>query len=90
VLHLSREPKGYPVRRGFTVLSLASLEYWIARSSQAMTAVNADATARSHHRLDAGQRGDEVAEFGAADFEIAILVERRAGRRQQHHGISQP
>jgi hypothetical protein len=22
---------GYPVRRGFTVLSLASLEYWIIR-----------------------------------------------------------
>src|ERR1700733_4912168 len=43
----------------------------------------------SHHRLDAGQRGDEVAERRAADFEIAVLVERRAGRRQQHHGIAE-
>ena len=30
---------------------------------------------KSHHRLDARQRGDEVAEPGAADLEIAVLVE---------------
>src|SRR5216683_1461742 len=29
---------GYPVRRGLSVPSLASLEYWVARSSRAMTA----------------------------------------------------
>jgi hypothetical protein len=28
---------GDPVRRGFSVQSLASLEYWVARSSRAMT-----------------------------------------------------
>src|SRR5690348_13223492 len=28
-----------------------------------------------HHRLHAGQRVDEIAEPGAADFEIAVLVE---------------
>src|SRR4051812_40172929 len=43
-----------------------------------------------HHRLDARQRGDQVAEFGAADLEVAVLIERGAGRRQQHHGINQP
>ena len=45
---------------------------------------------RSHHRLHARQRRDQVAELGAADFEIAVLVERGAGRRQQHHGIGEP
>src|SRR5712664_3737783 len=30
---------GYPVRRGFSIPSQSSLEYWIARSSRAMTAV---------------------------------------------------
>src|ERR1700730_3503428 len=29
---------GDPVRRGFTAQALTSLEYWIARSSRAMTA----------------------------------------------------
>ena len=43
----------------------------------------------SHHRLDARQRGDQIAELGAADFEIAVLVERGAGRRQQHDGIGE-
>jgi hypothetical protein len=28
---------GYPVRRGLSIPSLTSLEYWIARSSRAMT-----------------------------------------------------
>jgi hypothetical protein len=28
---------GHPVRRGFSAQSLASLEYWVARSSRAMT-----------------------------------------------------
>src|SRR5436190_23027352 len=37
-----REPSypahaGYPVRRGFSIPSRASLEYWVARSSRAMT-----------------------------------------------------
>jgi hypothetical protein len=32
---------GYPVRRGFSDQSPESLEYWIARSSQAMTAESA-------------------------------------------------
>src|ERR1700712_5094839 len=33
------------------------------------------------------QRHHQIAETVAADFEIAVLVERRAGRRQQHHRI---
>jgi hypothetical protein len=33
---------GYPVRRGLSDQSLASLEYWIARSSRAMTEFDAD------------------------------------------------
>jgi len=37
--------------------------------------------------LHARQRGDQVAEAVAADFEIAVLVERRAGWRQQHHRL---
>ena len=41
----------------------------------------------SHHRLHAGQRVDEVTEGGAADFEVAVLVEGGAGRRQQHDRI---
>ena len=45
--------------------------------------------APSHRRLHAFQRGDEVAEAGAADFEIAVLVERGAGRRQQHDGVGE-
>jgi hypothetical protein len=37
---LGRHPRegGDPVRGGLSALSLASLEYWVARSSRAMTA----------------------------------------------------
>jgi len=35
--------KRVPVRRGFSVLSSASLEYWVARSSRAMTAGHSSA-----------------------------------------------
>ena len=38
--------------------------------------------------LDAGQRGDERAEGVAAHLEIAELVERGAGGRQQHDGLA--
>src|ERR1700757_2427289 len=31
---------GYPVRRGLSVLSLTPVQYWIARSSRAMTVGN--------------------------------------------------
>ena len=41
----------------------------------------------SHHRLHPGQRRHQIAKPGAANFKIAVLVERGAGRRQQHHGI---
>jgi len=41
----------------------------------------------SHHRFDARQRRDQFPEPSAADLEIAVLVERRAGRRQQHHRV---
>jgi hypothetical protein len=34
----SRE-SGYPVRRGFSALSLTALEYWVVRSSRTMTVV---------------------------------------------------
>src|SRR5437868_6220451 len=43
--------------------------------------------ATSHHRLDARQRGDKFAKPSASDFEVAVLVERRAGRREQHYRI---
>src|SRR5438874_13370145 len=43
--------------------------------------------ATSHHRLHARQRGDKFAKPSASDFEITVLVERRAGRRQQHYRI---
>jgi hypothetical protein len=37
--------KGYPVRRGLSVQSLTPLEYWVARSSRAMTS---ESVARSY------------------------------------------
>ena len=39
---------GYPVRCGFSIPSLASLEYWVARSSRVMTVVG---VARSRARI---------------------------------------
>src|SRR4051812_1775187 len=48
------------------------------------------ASLRLHHRLHTRYCHDEIAEPGAANFEIAVLVERGAGRRQQHHGIGEP
>src|SRR2546421_30994 len=38
----------------------------------------------SHHRVDPARRRVQVAEFRAADFDIAVLVERRAVRRPPH------
>src|ERR1700738_672366 len=52
-----------------------------------LAGMNHPCLSRLHHRLDARQCGNEVAEPGAADFKIAVLVERGAGRRQQHDGI---
>src|SRR5512138_1257323 len=43
---------GYPVRRGFSDQSSASLEYWIARSSRAMTAEQASAFPRQDFARD--------------------------------------
>ena len=40
-------------------------------------------------REPAYPRQHGVAECGAADFEIAVLVKGRAGWRQQHHGLLQ-
>src|SRR6266436_9175323 len=37
----AEQQAGYPVRRGPSIPSLASLEYWVARSSRAMTALGA-------------------------------------------------
>ena len=37
---------GDPVRRGFSVLSLSSLEYWVARLNRAMTAEHVAAFSR--------------------------------------------
>src|SRR5579872_5671172 len=42
----------------------------------------------SHHRLHTRQRLHEVAKGRAANLEIAVLVERRTGRRQQHDRVS--
>src|SRR5438477_9525391 len=42
---------GDPVRRGFSVQSLASLEYWVARSSRAMTPVVEDTPSPSRGTL---------------------------------------
>src|SRR6266403_6195417 len=39
---------GDPVRPGLSILSLTSLEYWIARSSRAMTTGNVAQLRRSH------------------------------------------
>src|SRR6266436_7501047 len=38
----AEQQAGYPVRRGPSIPSLASLEYWVARSSWAMTALGAE------------------------------------------------
>src|SRR5690349_15458861 len=42
---------------------------------------------KSYYRPDARQRGDEFPEPGAANLEIAVLIERGASRRQQDYGI---
>jgi len=42
---------------------------------------------RLRHRLDARQRRHQIAKLRPPNFKIAVLVERGAGRRQQHHGI---
>jgi hypothetical protein len=39
---------------------------WISRAHSCAAA--------SHHRLDARQRGDEVAKARAADFEVAVVA----------------
>jgi hypothetical protein len=44
----------------------------------------------SYHRLHTRQRRHQVTKPGPTDFEIAILIERGAGRRQQHHRIGEP
>src|SRR6185312_15619062 len=60
-----------------------------ARRGQDPVAGEDGASWNSHHRLHAGQRIDEVAEGGAADFEVAVLIERRARWREQHDGIGE-
>ena len=63
----------------------------LARKMMGFAALYPSYGARSsHHRLHARHRRDQIAELGPADFEIAVLVERGAGRRQQHHGIGEP
>ena len=87
---------GYPLRRDFPAQAEMSLEYWIAPGAPVIGRrvragpVAGDDNGGSHHRLHTGQRGDEVAEGGAADFEVAVLVEGGAGGRQQHDGIGEP
>ena len=58
---------GDPVRRGFSILSLAPLEYWIARSSRAMTTESVARVNRS--APDDGdchceERSDEAIQLG--------------------------
>src|SRR5258708_5664346 len=71
-------PSTGPLCRASTSFLPQGSETWMAGTSPAMTV---KILRPSHHRLDARQRRDEIAEGRAADFEIAVLVERRAGRR---------
>src|SRR5436305_3693133 len=50
---------------------------------------NSRAFALLPDRSDPGQRQHQFAEPVAAHLEIPILVERRTGRRQQHHRLLQ-
>lgn len=45
---LAETGPGHPVRCGFSAKSVASLEYWIARSSRATTVVYAEVGSREH------------------------------------------
>jgi hypothetical protein len=64
---------GYPVRRGFSIPSQASLEYWVARSSRAMTI---ESVVRSYSRQTSA-----ISRRDASEFEKPFAQQIR-GRRE--------
>jgi len=79
--------RGYPVRRGFSVPSLPSLEYWIARSSRATTAEDV-AQRRIHRRSlliqDVKQQHTPSRSRGAfrPGFAFCLSSSPKRGRRE--------
>src|SRR6185312_2016640 len=63
---------GHPVRRGLSIQSLPSLEYWVARSSRAMTTEYASAFSRR----DAPEAGLRL-----SPDEARGLIEERGGEK---------
>src|SRR5258707_7486509 len=79
-----------PVRRGFSVLSSASLEYWVARSSRAMTTEYVFALSRRVAQVTFALRKSEGAgnagcalhrrsrvQFAQEDAHTSIQVQRK-------------
>jgi hypothetical protein len=65
---------GYPVRRGLSVQSLTPLEYWVARSSRAMTS---ESVARSYSlHISPRSRGVMRPSFGK---NFALKIQRAQG-----------